>query len=149
MDNKNITLNLRFAEIKVSKYSQYDLKKEFKEDVNPLTEFHSNFQFKILEKEERLSCLVTVLIKIIETKEDFAELQVENTFEVRPFKDVVKLKETGVYDIPDDILHNLVSLSISTVRGILFEKLKGTIVQNEVYPLINPTSFFENEKPIL
>lgn len=149
MDNKNITLNLRFAEIKVSKYSQYDLEKDFKKDEKPFVEFQSSFNFKILEKEERLSCLVTVVIIIIETKEEFAELKVENIFELKPFKDVIKSKSENSYDIPDAVLHNLVSLSISTVRGILSEKLKGTIVQNEVYPLIDPTSLFNNKKPAL
>lgn len=144
--DKNITLNLRFAEIKVSKYSQYDLEKDFKKDAKPLIEFQSNFQFKVLEKEERLSCLVTVLIIIIETKEVFAELKVENVFEIKPFKDVVKSKTEDSYDIPDAILYNLVSLSISTVRGILSEKLKGTIVQNEVYPLVDPISLFDSKK---
>ena len=146
MDNKNITLNLRFAEIKVTKYSQYDLEKDFKKDEKPFVEFQSSFNFKVLEKEERLSCLVTVAIIIIETKEEFAELKVENIFELKPFKDVIKSKSENSYDIPDAILHNLVSLSISTVRGILSEKLKGTIVQNEVYPLIDPTSLFKNKK---
>ena len=149
MDNKNITLNLRFAEIKVSKYSQYDLENDFKKDEKPFVEFQSSFNFKILEKEERLSCLVTVVIIIIETKEEFAELKVENIFELKPFKDVIKSKSENSYDIPDAVLHNLVSLSISTVRGILSEKLKGTIVQNEVYPLIDPTLLFNNKKPAL
>uniref|UniRef100_UPI00404A92AE hypothetical protein n=1 Tax=Gelidibacter sp. TaxID=2018083 RepID=UPI00404A92AE len=148
MENKNITLNLRFAEIKVIKYSQFDLEKDFKKDDKPLIEFQSNFQFKVLELEEKISCLVSVSIVMIETKEEFAELKVENVFEIKPFKDVVMSKIKNSYEIPNEILHNLVSISISTVRGILSEKLKGTIVQNEVYPLINPASLFENIKQV-
>ncbi|MFZ2283071.1 MAG: hypothetical protein WAV86_04285 [Lutibacter sp.] len=146
MDNKNITLNLRFAGIKVSKYSQYDLEEEFKKDEKPLVEFQSNFQFKVLENEEKVACLVTVKIVMIETREEFAELQVENIFEIKPFKDLIISKADNGFNIPDAVLHNLVSLSISTVRGILSEKLKGTIAQNEIYPLINPATIFKKEQ---
>lgn len=146
MENRNITFNLRFTDIKVSKYSLFDLEKDFKKDNEPLVEFQSNFQFRVIESEEKLACLVTIKLVIIETREEFAELKVENIFEIKPFKDVIKSKSEDSYDIPDTILHNLISLSVSTVRGILSEKLKGTVAQNEVYPLVDPSSLFKGKK---
>ena len=50
------------------------------------------------------------------------------------------------FDIPNGLLVNIATLSVSTVRGILFEKLKGTIVEKEVYPLIDITTMFKNLK---
>jgi hypothetical protein len=146
MDKKSITFNLRFAEIQVSKYSQFDLIKEFNKSKKPLIEFQSDFQFKVVKNEGKIICIVTVKLIVIETKEDFAELKVENAFNIEPFGEVVKTVDDKNYDIPNPVLHNLVSLSISTVRGILFEKLKGTIAQNEVYPLINAASLFKEKK---
>ncbi len=146
MDNKKVTFNLRFAEINVSKYSQFDLEKEFNKDEKPFIEFQSNFQFKVLEKEEKLVCIVSVELIIIETKEVFAELKVENIFNIMPFDDVVKSESDDSYNIPNPVLHNLFSLSISTFRGILSEKLKGTIAQNEVYPLINAAAILKNKE---
>ncbi len=145
MKNNEITLNMRFAGIKVSKYSQYDLEQDFVKEHTPLVEFQTNIAFNVFEKEEKLGCLVTVKIIIIETKEIFAELKVENIFELKPFENIINSKTEGKYKIPDTILQSIASLSISTVRGILSEKLKGTIVQNEVYPLIDPSLFFKKK----
>ncbi|MEH6618510.1 hypothetical protein [Maribacter arcticus] len=146
MENKSITFNLRFAEIKLSKFSQFDLEQEFDGKAIPLIEFQSNFQFKVLADEEKLICIVTVKLIILETKEEFAELKVENVFNIQPFNEIIKLKPDNSHDIPNPVLHNIVSLSISTVRGILSEKLKGTIAQREVYPLMNVPALFENKK---
>ena len=58
------------------------------------------------------------------------------------FNDVIKKGEGNNLDIPNGILINIASISASTIRGILFEKLKGTIVQNEIYPLIDINAMF-------
>lgn len=147
MDKKNITLNMRFTDIKVSKYLQYDLQIDFDNEKKPLVQFQSNFNFQVLEDTEKISCLIDVKILILETEEVFAELKVENIFEIKPFTDIIKPNSNkNGFNIPDAILINLVSISISTVRGILSEKLKGTIVQNEIFPLIDPLSIFKKTK---
>ena len=146
MEKKDLTFSLRFAEIKLNKYSQFDLEQEFDLNAKGLIEFQSNFNFRILEKEEKIVCTVDVKLVVLETKEEFAQIKVENFFNVNPFNEVVKKKSENNYDIPNPLLHNLVSLSISTVRGILSEKLKGTIAQKEVYPLINLDNLFKDKK---
>lgn len=146
MKNKEISLSLRFAEIKVSKYSQFELEKHFNKENKPLVEFQSNFQFRVIEEEEKIACLIAVKLIIIETREEFASLQVENIFEINPLKEIIKSKSENSYEIPDSILHNLASISVSTVRGILSEKLKGTFAQNEIYPLVDPVSLFKGNK---
>jgi hypothetical protein len=141
-DSKEITLNMRFKNIKVIKFSQFDLDNEINSIKEPLVEFQTNFQFRVIEKEDLLACLITVKLVLLATKEDFAELKVESFFEIKPFTDVIKKVENN-FDIPDGILVNIASLSASTFRGILFEKLKGTIVEKEVYPLIDINSLFK------
>ncbi|WP_445711734.1 hypothetical protein [Flavobacterium sp.] len=139
--SKEITLNMRFKDIKVIKFSQFDLESEVNSLKEPLVEFQTNFQFRAIEKEDLLACLISVKLVLLATNEDFAELKVESFFEIKPFNEVIK-KVENKYDIPDGILVNIASLSASTVRGILFEKLKGTIVEKEVYPLIDVNSLF-------
>lgn len=146
MEKKELTFNLRFAEIKLIKYSQFDLEQEFDLEAKGLIEFQSNFNFRILSKEEKIACIVDVKLVINETKEEFAQIKVENYFNIEPFKEVVKEKSPNNYDIPNPLLHNLVSLSISTVRGIISEKLKGTIAQREVYPLINLDNLLKSKQ---
>ncbi len=145
-NKKTLNINIRFAEINVSKYSQYDLENEFEKDRFPLVDFKSNFQFRVINDEEKLGCLITVKIVINETNEEFAELKVESIFEIKPFDNIKKSKSGEGYEIPDVLMFNIASLSVSTVRGILFEKLKGTIVQNEIYPLADLSTLFLNKK---
>ena len=86
--------------------------------------------------------LIIVKLVLLETKEDFAALKVESFFELKPFNNVIQ-KVNDNFDIPDGILVNIATLSAGTVRGILFEKLKGTIVEKEVYPLIDINALFK------
>lgn len=145
-EKDSLTFNMRFDEIKIIKYSQFDLEKEFDINAIPLAEFQSNFKFRVIENEEKLACLATVKIVINETKEEFAELRIENFFEINPFKDIFKSNAQDGFEIPDGIIINVASVSASTMRGILFEKLKGTIVQKEIYPLIDMTTLLLNKK---
>ena len=43
--SKEITLNMRFKEIKVIKFSQFDIESEINSLKEPLVEFQTNFQF--------------------------------------------------------------------------------------------------------
>jgi len=145
MDNKdNIKLNMRFTDINVIKYSQYDLIESFDKNNKTLVNFQSNFQFKVIPETESMACSVIVEIRIIETDELFSELKVQNIFEVKPLSKILNTKKENSYDIPNGLLNTIISLSISTVRGILSEKLKGTFIQNEVYPLIDPSKLIKN-----
>ena len=141
-DKREITLNMRFRDIKIIKFSQFDLENSITSSKIPLVEFQTNFNFRAIENEDLLACLISVKLVLLETREDFAELKVENFFEIKPFNDVIKKGEGNNLDIPNGILINIASISASTIRGILFEKLKGTIVQNEIYPLIDINAMF-------
>lgn len=143
-------INFRFAKINTSKFSQFDLEKEFDKTEEPLTNFNSSFQFKVEPTTETVSCKVSVKVSIIETKELFCELIVENDFIVKPLNEIIRGKHDEIegdsYGLPTEVLRTIVSLSISTVRGILYEKLKGTIIQDEIYPIINPSTLFDTKE---
>ncbi|QIE58633.1 hypothetical protein G5B37_03375 [Rasiella rasia] len=136
-------LDMRFKNIKVLKYSQFDLLEEFDKDVRPLVNFNSNFQFKVEPENNQITCVVMVQISILETGELFSELKVENVIEMTPLAEIIETSD-GSHNVPNGILQLVVSLSISTVRGILSEKVKGTIMQDEIYPLIDPASLISN-----
>ncbi|QRM89769.1 hypothetical protein FG167_11200 [Lacinutrix sp. WUR7] len=144
-ENKKLDIDIRYANINVSKFSQFDLKDEFDKEAKPLVNFNSNFQFKVFPDKEMITCIVSVNVSIIETGESFCELNVENEFEIKPLAKIVKIEAEDKHNVPTEILRTIVSLSVSTVRGILYEKSKGSIIQGEVYPLINPMSLFEKK----
>ena len=140
-EQNKANIDLRFANINVIKFSQFDLRKPFKKDVFPLIEFITKIEFRVLELEKRLSCLITVEMKLIETEEDFAEMKLETQFDVNPFSAIIKVDSIN-FQIPNALMQTVASVSISTLRGVLYEKLKGTIAQNDIYPLMNLAQFF-------
>ena len=56
--------------------------------------------------------------------------RIENFEEVFPF-------ENDIYLIPDEARHMINSISISTIRGMLFSMLQGTYLQRAIIPIIN------------
>lgn len=134
---------MRFKGIKVLKFSQFDLEKELTSLNEPSVEFKTTIQFRVIPQEDVLACLLSVRLVLLETKEDFAELKVESFFEIKPFNEVIK-KAGDKFDVPNEIAINVVSSSANTVRGILFEKLKGTLVEKEIYPLVDADLLFNN-----
>ena len=47
--------------------------------------------------------------------------------------------------LPTDIINSINSISISTVRGIMFSTFKGTYLHNAFLPVIDPKSFNINK----
>lgn len=145
---KEITYNLRILEIKVVRFSQFELLEKFDETKYPLVEYQTNFDFKVVEEEEKIISIITVKIKIIETNEYFAELIVETSFFVSPIGIIVTKTDNEKFDVKGIVLYNIASVSLSTIRGILFERLKGSIIQKELYPLADLSKVFLQENKI-
>ena len=145
---KELTYNLRILNIKVVKFSQFELLEIFDETKFPLVEYLTQFEFKVIEKEEKIISTIIIKIKIIETNEYFAELIVETSFFISPIKTLVSKNDNGKYDVKGIVLYQIASVSHSTIRGILFERLKGSVIQKEIYPLADLSKLFlvENKK---
>ena len=43
------------------------------------------------------------------------------------------------------LLTTLIGISISTMRGIMIEKSKGTLLDGKMLPIINPNTFIKNQ----
>lgn len=140
--------NLRILDINVAQFSQFELKKEFKKDIFPLVEFQSDFDFKIIEEEEKVTCTISIKIRILETGEYFGEAVIATSFLVTPLQSVITKDNKGIItNINRLVLHNIAAISASTVRGIFSERFKGSLIQKDIYPLINIAELFaENEK---
>lgn len=141
---KDIKLGLRYSSINVLKFSQYDVG-DFDAKNDDIIEYQTDFAAIVLEKTEEIGIQTTIKLKIIEIDEIFCELKVESRFQVVPFNDIIVKNDKG-YDIPDGLLVNFTAIILGTIRGILYEKLKGTILQNEVLPLIDINDLMKNQE---
>jgi hypothetical protein len=134
--NKSVKFQMRISSINVLKFSQFDLA-DFDTNKKNLVEYQSSFEVKVLDESEEIGIQANVKLKIIELDEYFGELKVLFKFHLTPFDVVAKKIDEVSFQIPDFLMLNFTNIVIGTLRGILFEKLKGTPLQNEIFPLID------------
>lgn len=132
---KEIQFQMRISSINVLRFSQYDIG-EFALDKNDAIEYQSDFNIKILEESGEVAVETTVKLKVKDLDSLFGELKVLMKFSITPFDSVI-IKEKNGFQIPDMLMFNFFNLITGTIRGILYEKLRGTVLQNEVFPLID------------
>jgi|ERR1035437_5928011 preprotein translocase subunit SecB len=107
------------------------------------------FHFKIgleqkISLENRLIIVITTIDVVHEdTETRLASLQVSCIYEIANFEDFI-IEGTQQVTIPDAILVTLNSVSISTVRGIMFSQFKGTFLHNAILPVVDPKAFVKN-----
>ncbi len=140
------SFTIRLVGMNVTGFSQNDLKMDYDNSVFPLLEYNTSFGFKVDEEKENVSCILTIKTMIKETKEVLANLSLDVNFEISPFKEVVIKKKETEYDINNFILYNMASITASSARGVLYEKLKGSIPQTEIYPLLDLSQLFPFNK---
>lgn len=143
---RTMTFKMKIDGIKIINFSQSNLELEFNKENKPKIEFQTDFQFAVFPEDSKLGCLLTIKVLLPELKEEFAELKAEFTFKIKPFNEIIIDNGKDKVDIPDALMHNLASISISSARGILYEKLRGTALQNEIFPLVNPVDLFGEKK---
>ena len=66
-------------------------------------------------------------------------------FQITPFDTIIGKDNVG-YKVPDTLILNLFNIVAGTIRGILYEKLKGTVLQNEVLPLIDVNKLIKSRQ---
>lgn len=73
-----------------------------------------------------------------------AELIFKVEFEIQNLNDFVT--EEDEVNIPDSLVVTLFSISYSTMRGVFYEKSRGTMAERLILPIIDPTSILQKEK---
>lgn len=68
-------------------------------------------------------------------------LHTQIIFEIINFEDFIDPNNSNSLSIPDQLIQTLLSITISTSRGILSAKTEGTILKNAYLPVLNPTGF--------
>ena len=132
---KEIQFQMRISSISVLRFSQHDIE-EFDPNKVDAIEYQSDFEVKTLHETSEIAVETTLKLKVQELDSYFGELKVLMKFHISPFDTVIKKVDDG-YQIPDLLIFNLFNILIGTIRGILYEKLRGTILQNEVLPLFD------------
>ncbi|HUZ59239.1 MAG TPA: hypothetical protein VMU83_10690 [Hanamia sp.] len=82
--------------------------------------------------------------KLNEPTKILAEITIAIGFVIEDFKEVFPMNENGKHIIPSEVENLLKSMSISTLRGIMFSEFRGTLLHKAVLPII----LMDSLKPI-
>lgn len=148
-NNKSIPISVIFklSGIKIDQFSLKEPQKKFDQNKDSIVNYQINctIPHKIINK--NLLVLIKVIAIIIETEEILLEIQTGFQFEIdsinnKPLSQIKEIK------LPEDLVTTFVSISISTIRGIIFERAKGTVLQNQLMPVVNPKNLIREFKEI-
>lgn len=96
-------------------------------------------------EKELLNISLSVLISIKETQEIVCEIESNFIYWV---ENLASYQKDGKPEFENDFLITFFSISVSTMRGILYERCRGTFLQADFLPIINPTDFFKSIETI-
>jgi len=135
--NKQVTFQLKGIEL---------LGIELNQPTKPLPEpttfhFEISLEHRINDADNLAIVICTISIQEEDEKFKFGKIQVSCIFEVANMQ-VFRLESDN--KIPDSMLITLNSITVSTVRGIMFAEFKGTFLHNALLPVVDPQSFTIN-----
>ncbi len=146
---KQSKILLKILELKQDKF----FLNEFSNDDFDDTKLSISYATKFIPKIEEDTFIVSVRI-IYEYIEDgsvekLLEFIVHASFLVNNIGKFIKQSgdDELVYDIDDDLLVNLVSLSFSAVRGMLAVKTENTYLKKYILPLVKVKEFLKLTQP--
>lgn len=95
--------------------------------------------------------ILNISSKIVETDETFFNSSTTFLFEMNNLKDIIEKNENNLVifkhkEQEERTLLSLISISYSTMRGIILEKGSGTILQTEILPIIDPNVFIKKKE---
>jgi len=110
------------------------------------TTFHFNINLEHrINAENKLVIVICTINVIHEDKTtNLGSLKASCIFEVENMQDFT-LQDKNRIQFHEGILTTFNSISISTVRGIMFSQFKGTFLHNAHLPVINPQTFVVNK----
>lgn len=103
--------------------------------------FNINLESKADGTNELVFVIVSVQIKNEDQTHVLGSLAISCVYNIVNFDEIIKVEPTGKLDIPQPLIEILNSISISTVRGVMFSTFKGTFLHNAFLPIIDPKSF--------
>ena len=108
-----------------------------------------NFDIKLEHKtpsdNKLIAVVVTVDIREGNKTDKLGSLMATLVYEVPDINDYID-KITNLPKFPELFMTTINSVSISTVRGIMFSQFRGTFLHNAVLPVVDPKSFISQKK---
>ncbi len=140
-EQKKTGINFGIKEIKTIRFSFNDIP-----DSDSIKTHDVQFQilpasfFNYEENIVGFDIILTAYIKVKQNK-SVCELITRVSFIVNNLKEIVPEENKNTPKLPDQFIQTLLSISLSTTRGILFAKTEGSNLNKYYLPILNPANF--------
>lgn len=145
---EKIEVGIKIIAIKTLKFLINNTEEALKTD-------RSNFQFNIalatyisIQKQVIGFKVIIDLYTDKEMKNKVAELIVAIEYNISNFEKVVIKKEKEI-TVAEFVMPTLISIAISTARGIFASKIEGSALEGVYLPIINPNNFRMSDVELL
>lgn len=102
--------------------------------------FDIKLEHKIPSDNRLIAVVVTVDVREENKPDKLGSLMASCVYEVPDINDYID-KNTNLPKFPELFMTTINSVTISTVRGIMFSQFRGTFLHNAVLPVVDPKSF--------
>jgi hypothetical protein len=107
--------------------------------------FNINVEIKFVNENSFVIAIVSVDILDNETADKFGFIKASCIFGVENFNSFLN-SETNKVEFPKQFLTIVNSISISTIRGLMFSQFRGTFLHGALLPIIDPTFLEKGNK---
>jgi uncharacterized protein with PQ loop repeat len=140
MENEGVNYQLKGIEI-------LDIQLNYPSNFKPSeTKFRFDFVAENKVNVEKGMVLVVPTIKIYNDKsaELLGSIRVNFAFHVQDFSTYID-EENKKVELPKAFQLAINSVSISTIRGIMYSQFRGTFLQNAILPVIDPNTLLQGK----
>lgn len=143
IDHKEFTVDLQLKSIELLRsLINLPVKAEM-----PLTSF--NFNINLESRADASNKVLFVIVSVDIRSEDqshiLGSLSASCIYGISNFDEVVKFDTNGKLEIHQGLAEIVNSISISTIRGMMYSAFKGTFLHNAFLPIVDPRSFKPSE----
>ena len=141
-------LNMQF-QIKGVEVLEVELKPP-KKILSPEVIYNFNLSLEHKLSAEQKLLMVFVGVKVRNKNDEktiLGRILVNCVYAIENFDEIVTKVGPQKYDVPDEIIELLNSISISTTRGVMAAMFKGTFLHNAVLPVVDPKKIGKRKVP--
>jgi hypothetical protein len=147
MENKKVSF--RIHQIREISFSYFEPNEEITRGVtveNVKYSFDSSFKVNTKKNLFEIELQVVCLVENPQVNGKVAEVmayRTQNDFVVENLSEFVTIKEDKKFKMNNTLLATLVGIAVSTTRGMIISRTRGSWINQFYVPVINPKDFLE------
>jgi hypothetical protein len=122
----------------ISKIREHAFSIETVDKLPELVEFGFGFHLEFDHTINTFDLQVIAELKDTESKKLFVHIKVSNVFLIENMTQYYNTK-TNSLNLPDSVLVTMLSISVTHTRALFAKNTVGTIYENNIIPIVNPT----------